>query len=95
MSQKNSPFTVRNAVVGFSAYAVTAVVGFSAYAVSKAVIKNNVAEPETGLQKATLTVGSMVIAQIVSGMASEHVDKKIGDFLEALEEIKKKSAEKA
>ena len=88
MSQKNSPFTVRNAV--------TAVVGFSAYAVSKAVIKNNVAEPETGLHKATLTVGSMVIAQIVSGMASEHVDKKIGDFLEALEEIKKKkSAEKA
>lgn len=88
MSQKNSPFTVRNAV--------TAVVGFSAYAVSKAVIKNNVAEPETGLQKATLTVGSMVIAQIVSGMASAHVDKKIGDFLEALEEIKKKkSAEKA
>jgi hypothetical protein len=37
----------------------------------------------------------MVIAQVVSGMASEHVDKKISDFLEALEESKKKSAEKA
>lgn len=87
MSQKSSSFTVHNAI--------TAVVGLSAYAVSKAVIKNNVAEPETLLQKATLTVGSMVIAQVVSSMASDHVDKQISDSLKALEEIKKKSAEKA
>lgn len=87
MSQKSSSFTVRNAI--------TAVVGLSTYAVSKAVIKNNVAEPETRLQKATLTVGSMVIAQVVSSMASDYVDKQISDSLKALEEIKKKSAEKA
>lgn len=42
------------------------------YSVAKAVIKNNVAEPETFAQKATLAAGSILIADLVSAKVATH-----------------------
>ena len=65
--------------------ATNLVVGLSTYAVAKAVIKNNVAEPETVTDKVTLAAGSFVLANMVSGAASSYVDRSLTGFMDAIE----------
>lgn len=64
------------------------VVGVTTYAVAQAVIKNNVADPETRAQKATLAVGSYVLAHQVSSKAVQFVDSRIDSILEDVEDAK-------
>lgn len=66
------------------------VVGVTTYAVANAVIKNNVADPETRAQKATLAVGSYVLAHQVSAKAVQFVDSRIDSILDDMQDAKNK-----
>lgn len=77
--------------------AINLIVSLTTYSVTKAVIKSNVAEPETRLQKASLATGSFVLGSIVSNYAAEWADQKVTALLEAVpattEAIKKAAAD--
>lgn len=57
--------------------AINLVVGVSTYAVATAVIKNNVAEPESTPQKAMLAVGSFALGHAVADKATTWSDAQI------------------
>lgn len=73
--------------------AIQLVVGVTTYAVANAVIKNNVSEPETKAQKATLAIGSYVLAHQVSSKAVQFVDSRIDSILEDAKDAKSKLAQ--
>jgi hypothetical protein len=67
---------------------VGAVVGVSTTALTHAVIKNNVNEPETLAQKATVVTGSTVFGWMVSEKAREWTDSKIDQAIASWKEAK-------
>lgn len=68
--------------------AIQLVVGVTTYAVANAVIKNNTADPETKAQKATLAIGSYVLAHTVSSIAVKHVDARIDQVVQDAKDTK-------
>lgn len=74
--------------------AIDLVVGVTTYSVANAVIKNNTADPETKAQKATLAIGSYVIAQLVSAHAVKHVNARAESLLESIEDARTKRDQK-
>lgn len=64
------------------------VVGVTTYAVANAVIKNNTADPENKAQKATLVIGSYVLAHMVSSSAVKYVDARIDSALQDVKDAK-------
>lgn len=72
--------------VGLTRMLVGGVVGLSTNAVAKAVIKNNVADPETTTQKVALAVGSTVLGQMVGFAAADYVDGQIMRYKRAFKD---------
>ena len=68
--------------------AIQLVVGVTTYAVANAVIKNNTADPETKAQKATLAIGSYVLAHLVSSTAVKYVDTRIDSVIQDAKDAK-------
>ena len=68
--------------------AIQLVVGVTTYAVANAVIKNNTADPETKAQKATLAIGSYVLAHTVASIAVKHVDARIDSIIQDVKDAK-------
>lgn len=64
------------------------VVGVTTYAVANAVIKNNTADPETQAQKATLAIGSFVLAHLVSSSAVKYADARIDAVVQDVKDAK-------
>lgn len=62
------------------------VVGLSTYAVTRAVIQNNVSEPETRAQKATLAVGSYAIGHTVAAKTRQWSNAKVRSLIDAWNE---------
>lgn len=68
--------------------AIQVVVGVTTYAVANAVIKNNTADPETKAQKATLAIGSYVLAHLVSSTAVKYVDARLDSVIQDSKDAK-------
>lgn len=68
--------------------AIRTIAGVSSLAVATAVIKNNTADPETKAQKATLMVGSYVLAALAASHAINYVDARIDSVLQDVEDSK-------
>jgi hypothetical protein len=67
---------------------VGAIVGVSTTAVTHAVIKNNVNEPETLAQKATVATGATVFGWMVSEKARDWTDSKIDQAIKSFKDAK-------
>lgn len=85
--------------ISFNAAKVTenvigTVVGMTTYAVTSAVIRNNVTEPETRLQKATLAVGSYAIGQTVAAKTRQWSNAKVRAFVDAYNQAEEKKSSK-
>lgn len=74
--------------------AIDLVVGVTTYAVTNAVIKNNTADPENKAQKATLVIGSYVLAHMVSASAVKHVNARVDMIIESAEDARTKREQK-
>ena len=74
--------------------AIQLVVGVTTYAVANAVIKNNTADPETKAQKATLAIGSYVLAHQVSSSAVKYVDARLDSVAQDVQDAKIKRDQK-
>lgn len=85
MSEKTKLSLVRTAI--------SMIAGSATYAVTKAVIKNNVAEPENKTQKVTLAVGSFVVAEMVADKTAQYVNDQISSWERAFKIAKQKSRE--
>lgn len=69
---------------------VKAVVGVTTYSVANAVIKNNTAEPENKAQKATLMIGSYVLAHLAASAAIQYVDTRFDSVIEDVKDAQDK-----
>ena len=68
--------------------AIRTVAGITSFAVANAVIKNNTADPETKAQKATLMIGSYVLASLAASFAINFVDARVDSVLQDVEDSK-------
>ena len=68
--------------------AIRTIAGVTSLAVANAVIKNNTADPETKAQKATLAIGSYVLAHMVSSSAVKYVDARIDSTVQDVKDSK-------
>lgn len=71
-------------------YTVGMATGVASYSVAKAAIKNNLAEPETKIQKITIFLGTIAIAGVASANAERYA---VGIYDDIVKTIKTTAAE--
>lgn len=68
--------------------AIRTIAGVTTLAVANAVIKNNTADPETKAQKATLMVGSYILAALAASSAIKYVDARMDSVVQDAKDAK-------